>query len=771
MPALNESMIWTDTAPADKGYLHAGFRKQFELSAAPAHAELHIFAYTRYQLFINGEYVARGPNRFENERPEYDTFDVAPRLRAGKNVIAVLVHRDQPSGRVMHHAPGFTLMLTARHPAGADVIIRTDPSWQAFDEPTYGPQRGVWSSFSEDRDARKLDGDWTAIDFDSAKLPAAVKVNTADAKIWPVPQPRTIPHLRESNIVWKPITTGSAVVDGDSITLSPGGEVRLEAPQIVQAYYALDIDAEAGVKIEARPLLLEGAKDQPSFYTTRAGKQRWISGDTWAFKSLSLKVTGGSATLTNIRVVEVIYPFDRVGSFKSAEPLLDRIWDVTTRSVQLMSEDAYVDCADRERVEWMDCDPPAYDVTKVAFAGPGKDGAKLFSDARLMKNMLLRTALTQREDGMVKAHTCSDRWDIHAIMEDRACDWIEGLRKYSEATGDDAFIEQLWPNIDRFLNWVITRRSPERGLINAREWVAWDNPMAYVTCEGTANNAFFYRALSDGAFLAGRIGKTQDAARLTAAAKKLYEDFNQTLWIESAGAYASAAGTPELKPGDRQFKKTIDLKTENGLVEPTLHANLYALDRGIVPPERRDRVIAWVIAHDAQIKQIMANHFYFNLLYSTDTAEADQKVLDRIRNGWKAMAESPWGTTWEGMGNGSKVHIYGAVPGYTLSTYVLGVRRDAPVWEKKLIIQPRLADLPEVQGAVSTEFGLVDVSWKQSAAATHFTLSLPDGVDTRVYLPAGTKGVVIDGKSMNTESHGRWRTLTLRGGKYAGVSE
>ncbi len=39
-----------------------------------------------------------------------------------------------------------------------------------------------------------------------------------------------------------------------------------------------------------------------------------------------------------------------------------------------MSEDSYVDCADRERTEWMDNDPPGFDITRTALAGPGAGG-------------------------------------------------------------------------------------------------------------------------------------------------------------------------------------------------------------------------------------------------------------------------------------------------------------------------------------------------------------------------------------------------------------
>ena len=106
-----------------------------------------------------------------------------------------------------------------------------------------------------------------------------------------------------------------------------------------------------------------------------------------------------------------------------------------------------MDCADRERVEWMDCDPPGFDITRTAMVGPGADGVPRFSDPRLLGEMVRRTALTLQPDGWVKAHTCSDRYDIHAKMEDRACEWVRGIRRYYDATGDHALAREVWPAV------------------------------------------------------------------------------------------------------------------------------------------------------------------------------------------------------------------------------------------------------------------------------------------------------------------------------------
>jgi hypothetical protein len=41
--------------------LHCVFAKEITLSAVPSLAILHLFAFTRYRLYVNGNYIGRGP--------------------------------------------------------------------------------------------------------------------------------------------------------------------------------------------------------------------------------------------------------------------------------------------------------------------------------------------------------------------------------------------------------------------------------------------------------------------------------------------------------------------------------------------------------------------------------------------------------------------------------------------------------------------------------------------------------------------------------------
>lgn len=66
--------------------------REFTLDFPPETASLHITADTRYTLFVNGVRLGSGPMKYFQAHIPYDTYDIAPCLRCGKNVIGVLVH-------------------------------------------------------------------------------------------------------------------------------------------------------------------------------------------------------------------------------------------------------------------------------------------------------------------------------------------------------------------------------------------------------------------------------------------------------------------------------------------------------------------------------------------------------------------------------------------------------------------------------------------------------------------------------------------------------
>ena len=84
--------IWVD----ESTYLDfevALFRKTFTIKQEANDAVLKIFADTRYELYVDGEWFGRGPARFSYSHREYDIYAV-DHLSAGEHTIAVLVQWD-----------------------------------------------------------------------------------------------------------------------------------------------------------------------------------------------------------------------------------------------------------------------------------------------------------------------------------------------------------------------------------------------------------------------------------------------------------------------------------------------------------------------------------------------------------------------------------------------------------------------------------------------------------------------------------------------------
>jgi alpha-L-rhamnosidase len=731
---LQQQMIW---APADVKLQSAyvAFRKRFTLNPLPSQATLYLFADVRYMLWINGEYVLRGPARFNPKGPEYDVAEVKDHLHVGDNEVVVLVLANQSNGKMMHHVPGLTLRIDATSFGQTTTLLNTDETWKWSDQTRYRNPHVDWGNISDVIDSTVEDGDWTQLDYKDDSWNTAVKI---DGSQWGPLSARRIPLLRDTPIEIK-------LKDNQEfpVTLSAGQQVSFDLDHLVQAYTVLDFEADPGSTFD---LPYTGIS-----YKAKEGRQLYITSDTHGFAGGSLKVTSGKITLYSFKPVELIYPFDCVGSFNSSDPLLNKLWAVCARSLQVMSEDAYVDCADRERTEWMDCDPPDFDVTRTVMAGLRTNGDKLYADPRLLEEMLRRTALTLQPDGWVKAHTCSDRFDIHAKMEDRACDWVEGARRYYDSTGDAAPIKEIWPAIVAQMQYFLDLRT-SRGLVLAREWVIWGNPVGYQTCEGTGLNAFVYKALIDAAYLGKIIGKTDDATRFGQAASDLSDAFNKVLWDDPDGTYYSGYYTDpsELPSGVKNPK--LSLPVTDNMIAPNIQAALFALDQGIVPAERLQKVTSYLLSQPDPNARIMYYYYYWKQLYAADQSALDERVLDTMREKWKGMANSPWQTTWEEFSGGSRAHCYGMFPAYFLSSYVLGVRLDGTVANKHLIIDPRLGDLASAEGTVVTEFGPVPVSWQKSADHLDFKFEVPQGVTASLRLPDydGQTHLILDGAPVHS---------------------
>jgi glycogen debranching enzyme len=162
--------------------------------------------------------------------------------------------------------------------------------------------------------------------------------------------------------------------------------------------------------------------------------------------------------------------------------------------------------------------------------------------------------------------------------------------EYLEATGDAQLIEDIWPNIERAIQWQVSygdldgdgfieyRRKTPFGVRNQNwkdslPYLHMKLPVAVVEVQGYAYDAF-----RKAARMAGRLGK--DPRDWDERAETLKERFNERFWMEDAGFYAMALD------GDK--RQVTEIASNAG----------HLLFTGIVAEDREKRVVERLFQDD-----------------------------------------------------------------------------------------------------------------------------------------------------------------------------
>jgi hypothetical protein len=250
----------------------------------------------------------------------------------------------------------------------------------------------------------------------------------------------------------------------------------------------------------------------------------------------------------------------------------------------------------------------------------------------------------------------------------------------------------------------------------------------------TVVNAFHYRALVLMTRMAEAIGKSDEAKRFTTAAAKVRRSFNDKLLDKTKGIYVDGEGS----------------------THSALHANMFPLAFGLVPPEYVESVAAFISGR-GMVCSVYGSQYLLEALYEAGEGDfALHLMTDRDTDrSWPHMIYDVGTTiTLEAWDNKYKPnqdwnHAWGAAPANIIPRCLMGVQPIEPGFAK-VRIKPQVGslktgtlDLPTIRGTIHVEF----VS--QPARSFSLQVALPANVEGIIHLPrlgGDNRDIRMDGK-------------------------
>jgi hypothetical protein len=808
-PALPQPLIvlLTYRRPEEERHRFVYFRKTFTLPAQPTGSAFHVSADGRYQLWVNGQRVARGPARCDPAEQSYDTHDLAPFLRKGPNLIAVLAHS---YGRAMswyqppryEHASilglgGLFVQGDIALADGSTARVDTDASWRYLEGEAWERQVPVGGvGFTEVYDASREPVGWpSALELDERGWsPAAVlrEVNEPNAPpIIPFPRmaPRGIAHLVEGSRTPARLHRAAEVVESaESRSLAarladeplrpfeqcqvrgaaeqPPGELVLRTTpgraialvwdfgEIVPGRPFFDITAPAGAVIDVA-------------YSERLKEDR-VETHEAAFEFFAQNVDRFIARAGRQQWERFEWMGARYLQLtvrQATEPVTLHAVGLNTVSYPVEPRGAFA-CSDPLLTRiwtagqttlhlcmsdgYMDCPQREQRQWVGDSYVASLINAVTFRNVELTARLLRQAAQSQRPDGMTQMATTSETAEgSMTAISDYCLYWLMTLREHVRDTGDVALAEELFPSVERALGWFI-RHLDEDGLLrDVPHWLFVDWATVDKRGQSTVLNAQFHHALETSAELAELTGAHRQARAWRGLADKVKAAVNALLWDEARGVYVDS--------------RVQGLKGRR----VSQHANAMCLAYGLAPRERWERMLGYVMDRqrvkltptgtflmvlrdvppfDEEHDVALAQPFFMHHVHrALVKAGRMELLLANIRERWGVMVErGP--TLWEvWQPIGSECHAWSGTPTFDLSRELLGVTALRDGFEQTRVA-PRLGDLEWIRGRYPTPRGEIDISLERRHGQLHLEVKAPPSIAVELIPPEGTTSVTLNGQ-------------------------
>ncbi len=388
-----------------------------------------------------------------------------------------------------------------------------------------------------------------------------------------------------------------------------------------------------------------------------------------------------------VRDVGALYeylPLEYRGSFRSSDPLLNEIWDVSVRTLHLNTREFFLDGIKRDRWVWSGDAYQSFLMNYYSF----------FDEA-----VCRRTLIALRGNDPVEIH-------LNTIL-DYSFYWILSLEDYVLYTDDTDFIAMMYPKLVTLMEFCLNRTN-ENGMIvgvPGEDWVFVDWAEMSKDGELCVEQILLCRSLEIVCGFARQFGHENEAERYGRLAAELKEKVLAAFWDEEQGGLVHSRVDGVL---NRHMTK---------------YANLFAVLFGYLSSERTETVKREVLKNE-RVQPITTPYIRFHELACLCGLGEQEYVREEMRAYWGGMLKLGATSFWEEYdptAEGAKhfemydrpfgkslCHAWGASPIYLLGKYYLGVRPTAPGYAA-YVVEPKLGGLEWMEGDVPTPGGTVSL--------------------------------------------------------------
>ena len=419
-----------------------------------------------------------------------------------------------------------------------------------------------------------------------------------------------------------------------------------------------------------------------------------------AFRYVYIEDTGNiSYTLA---MYEEYAPYDpkHSGAFRCSDDLLNRIWDTAARTLDLTTQEFFMDGIKRDRWTW---------------SGDAIQSYLMNYYLRFDSECVKRTIRQLRGKDPVTAH-------VNTIM-DYTFYWFKSILDYYEYTADLDFVREMWPRMVTLMDYVEGRLNVD-GMAEGQpdDWIFVDWVDFPMHKRGTLcfEQILLMKSLETMATCAKLLSASGPVNCGTAAVRSPLPD------------YAAQAATlrQRIKATFWSFDQQGYLHAiEDGKMNPhiTKFPNMFAILYGLSDKQEREEIMKSVMLNPA-VDPITTPYMRFYELEALCMMGYHDKVLKEMRDYWGGMLREGATSFWEkyvptetgtqhlamyGRPYGKSLcHAWGASPVYLLGKYYLGVRPTKPGYAE-FEVQPSLGGLEWMEGDVPTPNGMIHVAMDQ----------------------------------------------------------